>query len=110
MRPVFWGHSARNFEHQNCKNGEKKGRWIYDESETYPDDMIMFRNTHPPVWEGELADRIRDELDRRKGLARGRATSAYTHRFSGLAVCGECGRFMRVWRDGNYRGCMLFVG
>ena len=66
----------------------------------------MFRNTHDPVWAGELADRIRQELDRRSEHIRGRAKPDVTHILSGLVICGECGSFMSVFvdRHTNYRG------
>ena len=113
MKPIFWGHMARHHNSANSKNGFKNGRWIYDESEPIPEGAVVFRNTHPPVWDGELADRIRQEIDRRKGVVRGNATSKYTHRLSGLAVCGACGHFMATHVGRNdYRGlrCPASVG
>ncbi len=104
MKPLFWGHMARFHAGVSSKNGYKFGRWIYDESEPVPDGVVIFRNTHPAVWDGELADRIRQEIDRRSGIIRGKASPTYTHRLSGLVICGECGRFMRTWTDKNYRG------
>lgn len=53
---------------------------------------------------GEIADRVRQELDRRMVHIKGRARTAYTHRLSGLAICAECGSFMATRIDGNYRG------
>lgn len=66
----------------------------------------MFRNTHNPVWIGDLADRVRQELDRRSEHIRGRAKPDVTHTLSGLVICGECGSFMSVFADRNsrYRG------
>ena len=103
MKPIFWGHMARHHNSANSKNGYKYGRWIYDESEPAPEGALMFRNTHPSVWEGELADRIRYELDRRSEVMRGNAIPSYTHRLSGLAICGECGSFMSTWSSKGYR-------
>ncbi len=56
------------------------------------------------MWTGELADRIRQELDRRVVHIKGRARTAYTHRLSGLAICSECGSFMATRVDGSYLG------
>ena len=66
----------------------------------------MFRNTHNPVWIRELADRIRQELDRRSEHIRGRAKPDVTHTLSGLVICGECCSFMSVFADphSRYRG------
>ncbi len=104
MKPLFWGHMARFHANALSKNGYKYGRWIYDESEPVPDGVLMFRHTHPAVWEGELSDRIRQEIDRRSENMRGKASSSYTHRLSGLAICGECGSFMSTRVDHEYRG------
>ena len=104
MKPIFWGHMARHHNSAGSKNGYKYGRWIYDESEPGPDGTMIFRNTHPPVWEGELADRVRQEIDRRRHHMRGKAVPNYTHRLSGIAICGECGHFMATKIDkGKYR-------
>ena len=106
MRPLFWGHMARFHCNKESKNGFKIGRWVYDESEPVPEGTLMFRNTHDPVWTGELADRVRQELDRRSEHIRGRAKPDVTHTLSGLVICGECGSFMSVFADPNsrYRG------
>jgi hypothetical protein len=104
MKPTFWGHTSRFHASASSKNGHKFGRWIYDESEPLPEGVIIFRNTHPAVWQGELSDRIRQEIDRRSEAVRGNATPSCTHRLSGLVICGECGRYMRTWTQGNYRG------
>ncbi len=104
MKPIFWGHMARHHNSAGSKNGYKYGRWIYDESEPGPDGAMIFRNTHPPVWDGELADRVRQEIDRRRQHMRGKAVPNYTHRLSGIAICGECGHFMATKIDkGKYR-------
>jgi hypothetical protein len=104
MKPIFWGHLARFHANRLSKNGYRYGRWIYDESEPLPEGVLIFRHTHPAVWQGELADRICQEIDRRSENMRGKASSSYTHRLSGLAICGECGSFMSTRVDGEYRG------
>jgi DNA invertase Pin-like site-specific DNA recombinase len=106
MRPMFWGHMARFHCSKESKNGFKTGRWVYDESEPIPEGTLVFRNTHSAVWTGELADRVRQELDRRSQHIRGRAKPHTTHVLSGLVICGECGSFMSVFADrgSKYRG------
>lgn len=104
MKPMFWGHMARFHNSKDSKNGYKKGRWIYDESEAIPEGCMVFRDTHDAVWTGEFADRVRQELDRRSEHIRGRAQPARTHLLSGLVICGECGSFMSTHAEGNYRG------
>jgi DNA invertase Pin-like site-specific DNA recombinase len=104
MRPLFWEHMAYFHCNKESKNGYKGGRWVYDETEPVPEGTVMFRNTHEPVWTGELADRIRQELDRRSEHIRGRAKPYNTHILSGLVICGECSAFMSVFAEKNYRG------
>lgn len=104
MKPLFWGHIARHYNSASARNGYRFGRWIWDDSEPIPPGATVYRDTHEPVWTGELADRVRHELNRRSTHIRGRASSSYTHRLSGLAICAECGSFMATRIDGTYRG------
>jgi hypothetical protein len=71
IKPVFWGHIARWHNNLESKNGFKYGRWIYNDSEAAPDGTLIFHNTHPSVWNDELANRVRQELDRRSWYIRG---------------------------------------
>jgi len=103
-RPLFWGHIARHHFSFADKDGYRLGAWAYDESEPVPEGVTIWRNTHPPVWKGELADIIRGELRRRSEAVRGRATPHQTQRFSGLGVCAECGSFLTTHVDKGYRG------
>jgi hypothetical protein len=110
MKPLFWGHTARNHNSATSKNGFRFGSWIYDESESIPEGAIMFRNTHPPVWEGELADLIKAEVKRRSETVRGNSDPERTHRFSGLGVCAECGSFLATFVNDGYRGLICPAG
>jgi hypothetical protein len=108
MRPLFWGHMARFHCSKESQNGYQSGAWVYDESQPTPEGALVFRNTHPAVWTGELADRVRQEIGRRSEVIRGRAKPMTTHILSGLLICGECGAFLSVCCDPNprssYRG------
>lgn len=103
MKPLFWGHIARFHCNANSKNGFKAGSWVYDDSLAAPEGTVIFRNTHPPVWEGELADLIRAEIRRRSEHILGKSDPQRTHRFSGLGVCAECGSFLATFVNGKYR-------
>jgi DNA invertase Pin-like site-specific DNA recombinase len=103
MKPLFWGHIARYHNSAESKNGFRYGQWIYDETAPLPEGVVIFRNTHPAVWTGDVADKLRQEINRRSEHMRGKASSSYTHRLSGLAVCGECGHFMSTYVDDGYR-------
>jgi hypothetical protein len=104
IKPIFWRHMARNHANANNKNGHKTGFWVYDEDDPMPEGATIFRNTHDPVYTGELGERIKAELRRRSETVRGRTRSQTTHRFSGLGVCAVCGSFWSTHSNGNYRG------
>lgn len=104
MRPLFWGHMARNHANAASKNGHKTGYWVYDENEPMPKGATIFRNTHDAVYTGEQAELVKAELRRRSQSVRGRTSSKKTQRFSGLGVCAECGSFWNAQVNGNYRG------
>jgi len=104
MKPIFWGHLARNHANSNAKNGHKTGFWVYDEKEPMPEGAIIFRNTHEPVWTGETADRIKAEIRRRSESVRGSTTPHSTQRFAGLGICAECGSFWATYVNKGYRG------
>ncbi len=104
MKPIFWGHLARNHASANAKNGYKTGYWVYDENEPIPEGATIFRNTHEAVWRGEIADRVKAEIRRRSESVRGSSTPHSTHRFAGLGICAECGSFWTTFVNKGYRG------
>ncbi len=97
MSPTFWGHTAINFTRESHT-------WVIDETEPVPENVQVWRNTHEPIYTGELADAVRQELLRRSTMT-GRATPHRTRRFSGFVVCGECGKYMSFTHDrgGSYQ-------
>src|SRR5690606_16790380 len=107
-KPIFWGHIARNHCSASSKNGFKYGGWIYDDDVPIPEGSMIFRNTHEPVWNGELGERVKAEIRRRSDTVRGNTDPEKTHRFSGLGICAECGSFWttQVKKDKNYRGVL----
>lgn len=93
--PSFWGHIARNFKY------EKRGAWIWDENEAAPDGIILTRNAHQPVYTGELAEKVKAELNRRHEI-RGKATPQQSYRFTGLFHCNECGNSLAYRIERRY--------
>jgi len=71
---------------------------------------MVFRKTHPPVWDGELADLIKTEVRRRSETVRGNSDPERTHRFSGLGVCAECSSFLATFVNDGYRGLICPAG
>ena len=102
--PMFWGHTAQGFRRRKSEITRHSGMWIYDESEPVPDDIVVYRNTVPAVYTGELAERIKAEIKRRQETIRGKANPRRTHRFTGLFVCGECGSGMSTYSRYQHRG------
>lgn len=100
--PYFWGHSARDYNNTNSKNGQKTGAWAYDPAFPAPEDVHIFYNVNDPVYVGELATRIRAELHRRSSTIQGATRPQQSRKFSGLLLCGYCGRTM-VYGDNAYR-------
>ena len=87
--PTTWGHQVVNLK--GVDNGQRKGTWAFDESVPVPEGVTVYRNTHPPVFEGKQAERIKLELRRRNETVRGSARPYRTKRFSGLLLCDACG-------------------
>lgn len=110
MKPLFWGHMARFHCSKDAANGYRRGRWIYDASEPIPEGAIIFRDTHEAVWTGKLADRIRQEIDRRSEHMWGKAKPWRTNILSGLMICGECGLTLAMHVDGEYKGVYCPAG
>jgi hypothetical protein len=99
--PAWWGHNARHFHSKTHPNGEKTDLWVFDADEPLPEGVILFRNVLPPVWTGELAERVKAELRRRRMAIRGSARAILTRRFTGLFICGGCGYAMHYLLDGR---------
>lgn len=104
--PMFWGHTAQGFRTKRNKQTKYYGLWVFDETEPLPEGVTIYRNTVPPVYTGELAERVKAELRRRTGSIKGRAKPHKTHRYTSLFVCGECGASLSVYtnRKGKHQG------
>lgn len=92
--PMTWGHKA--FRHTKYGQYGHDRLYILDERFEKPEKVKLARNVVPPVFTGELADRLRDELIRRAQL-RGSARPSDTYRYSGLIRCGHCGSSMNAY-------------
>ena len=88
---AFWGHTAYYVYQRNMVDP-----WVWDDTLDAPTEVIMVRNTHQPVYEGETAQKIKDELRRRSVWVRGRAGLRHMHSFTGLFVCDYCGGRLTV--------------
>lgn len=101
--PFVWGHTAFNY----FKN---LGAYAFDESAPVPDGVTIHRNALEcgALYQGELANKIKDEL-RRRDEVKGSASTNRSFYFTGLALCGKCGNVMTVqskehwYRNGEKR-------
>lgn len=101
--PVFWGHTVQGMH--KSKNGrgiDFYGVWMFDDSEAPPEGVTVYRNVLPPVYEGELADRIKLEMRRRHEVMVGSARPYNTYPFSSLLVCAYCGRNLNIHKIKQY--------
>ncbi|MBI1258040.1 MAG: hypothetical protein GC204_11265 [Chloroflexi bacterium] len=92
--PFFWGNSAYGYKSVTIKNGQKVGAWVYDPSCPAPEGTQIFYGVNDPVYTGDQAVRVKDELRRRAMAIQGTARPHRTHKFSGLLLCGYCGHYM----------------
>jgi hypothetical protein len=106
--PYSWGVAARNFV-------QRYGMWAFDAAVPPPEGVELERSPNPPVpplWTGQLAERIKAELRRRNQIVSGTARPHNTYKFSGLLRCDECGHALSVALSKNvnipttvYWGC-----
>jgi DNA invertase Pin-like site-specific DNA recombinase len=92
--PWFWGHGARYYKKVELPNGQKTDLWVFDESYPVPQGVLIHRNTHEAVYQGEMAEKVKAELRRRRMAIRGTARPHRTKKFSGIILCGYCGFYM----------------
>jgi hypothetical protein len=91
--PSFWGHGGRR--------QRKQGRWAWDENEPLPSGVTLKRNSHEPVYTGELAERVKAELRRRTEI-RGKASPNKGRAFVNLFRCRQCGHSL-VYTTQKYK-------
>lgn len=102
--PTFWGHSA--YRHRVNRTYGKSSRWVYDDTEPVPEGVVLTRNTHEPIYTGELGERVKAELRRREDMV-GKRVPRGPYPMTGLIYCGECGRRMTV--HSNYHGKHVYA-
>lgn len=102
MNPAWWGHDAINHQLKDGVRMRRSLPWVWDESQSVPDGVQVFRHTHPAVYTGELAARVQAELWRRHTVIKGHA-NPNAYRFTGLLVCDQCGRTLTASKKPNNR-------
>lgn len=98
--PWVWGHGARGWRDKKYEMAV----YAYDEAAPVPPEVRLWRhntgeNKAQPVYTGELAVQLKAELKRRLLVVRGKSRAAYTRKFAGLLLCGECGYSMIAYNN-----------
>ncbi len=101
--PAWWGHTARGYEHYHAIPDLWAIGAEFEADYPPPPNIDIWRNTLPPVWTGDIAERIKAELLRRRTSIRGTAHSDTMNTFSGLVVCDTCGAAF-IYHSENRRG------
>lgn len=100
--PSTWGHMAQNHRNTKTPGGQSFTSWAYRRIPA-PEGVTVFRDTHQPLYSGDLAARMMAELDRRTVL-RGGARPRTTPAFSSLFICDECSWYMVYHRNSQRSG------
>jgi DNA invertase Pin-like site-specific DNA recombinase len=101
LNPMTYGHKA--FRHTTNGQYGKDRMYILDDRVPPPPKVKFARNVVPPVFEGELADRVKAEIIRRTTL-KGKSDPSKTFRYSGLCRCGYCGGTMNAYVGNSKTG------
>jgi DNA invertase Pin-like site-specific DNA recombinase len=101
LNPMTYGDKA--FRHTVNGQYGKDRMYILDDRVDVPDKVKYARGVVPPVFEGELADRVKAEVIRRTTL-KGKSDPSKTFRYSGLCRCGHCGGTMNAYRSNSKTG------
>lgn len=101
VHPTLYGNTAQGFN--NADTGRGRGFWIFDPDEPAPEHVTIHYGTHPPMYEGETAERVKAEMRRRFNES-GRGKPMPRRKFTSLVVCDYC-HCASSYRDaGNYIG------
>lgn len=99
--PLFWGHTGTNYK-------KHYGAWAWDDNAQLPPGIVIYRNTHDPVYTGELAEQIKAEL-RRGELLKGRSSRKKQYWFSGLVICDECKCLCSAFKKAKQNKTYMYV-
>lgn len=91
--PWTWGHAAQGHSNNMKAGGQKTHPWLFDDTIPVPDTVRVHFNTHEALYSGDMVDRLKAEFRRRRLVVSGRGV-AQSKPFTGLVLCGHCGRNM----------------
>lgn len=93
--PMTWGHNASRF--RTAKQWASFGSWMLEPGHPIPPHVQIEYNVIPPVYTGELAERLKTEIKFRFQVEQGRTPSKDKFWFTGLVVCDECGYYLTTY-------------
>lgn len=85
-----WGHTSLRAE---AARRRRDWAWVFDPSVPVPPGVVIYRDTHTPIWTGEQGELLKAELRRRIDQRMGNALNG-ARLYTGLCLCGVCGRTM----------------
>lgn len=90
----FWGHVVSGTSAR--KMLDHRDLWMIDPAyrDEAPDGVTVHYDVLPPVLDGDFAARVKAELIRRMSSGRRKHKPVHVYRYSGLLLCGACGRRM----------------
>lgn len=91
VMPAAWGHRVRGLRTYRLEHGRQSpyGEWVYDPAVPPPPGIKLYYHVFDPIYTGQQADNVRDELRRRTSISGGSRTT-HPSTFSGLVVCDYC--------------------
>lgn len=99
--PIVWGHT---FERDPAVASpyDVHKFYAFDDNSPPPPGITIYRNTHPPAWSGEDAERIRQHMFTQRRANTGSSRPNTRHKFSLLMVCNVCGgRYCHITQSRN---------
>lgn len=96
--PNFWGNEGRAWRQRSLKMVRGKSTahysrdlWVFDSSYPTPPETTIWYGVLQPYLTGELAERLKAEMYRRRHMMRGSTRPRNAHKFVGLLRCAYCG-------------------
>jgi DNA invertase Pin-like site-specific DNA recombinase len=102
--PSTWGHLTLGRNRKGAKLGSFR-RYIVEDGHPIPDGLTIEYNVFPPVYTGDIADRVKRVMfDRMSQRGKG---AHKPKRYTGVFVCAECDRLMTHKRNKENREYIL---
>lgn len=91
--PTLHGNKAMNHKNPHRPKGQTVAPWLFDPTVPAPPDVLIRYGVVEPALPQPMLSLLQQELTRRYEIG-SQYRSGNTHKFTGLIVCGHCGRNM----------------